>query len=59
MTGTRCAVLTKELQAVAAKHRVNIRAIGREDGRGFVQVVCVNDRGERAGPKQRIEPQRG
>jgi len=52
-------VLTKELQAVAAKHRVNIRAIGREDGRGFVQVVCVNDRGERAGPKQRIEPQRG
>jgi len=46
MTGTRWAIPTKELQAVAAKYRVNIRGIGREDGCGFVQVVCVNDRGE-------------
>ena len=45
-TGTRWNVPTEQLQAVAAKHRVKIRAVGREDGCGFIQVVCVNDRGE-------------
>ena len=43
--GTRWNVPTERLQTVAAKHRVNIRAVGREDGCGFVQVVCINDQG--------------
>ncbi len=43
--GTRWNVPAEQLQALAAKHRVKIRAVGREDGCGFVQVVCINDQG--------------
>jgi hypothetical protein len=42
---TRWNVPTERLQAVATKHHVNIRAVGREDGCGFVQVVCIDDQG--------------
>ena len=44
--GTRWNVPTEQLQTVAAKHHVKIRAVGREDGCAFVQVVCVNDQGK-------------
>jgi hypothetical protein len=39
---TRWNVPTHELQAIAKKYAVNIRAVGREDGMGFVQVVCID-----------------
>jgi hypothetical protein len=44
--GTRWDVPTDILQVVAAKHHVKIRAVGREDSCGFVQVICVNDVGK-------------
>lgn len=44
--GTRWNVPTDTLQVLAAKHHVKIRAVGREDGCAFVQVVCVNDLGK-------------
>jgi hypothetical protein len=43
---TRWNVPTHELQAMAKKYAVNIRAVGREDGMGFVQVVCINSSGK-------------
>lgn len=43
---TRWNVPVDELQKIAKAHAVNIRAVGREDGVGFVQVVCINDSGE-------------
>jgi hypothetical protein len=44
--GTRWNVPTEKLQALAAKHDVSIRAVGREDGCAFVQVVCVDNLGK-------------
>jgi len=43
---TKWNVPTALLQPIAKKYAVNIRAIGREDGVGFVQVVCINSTGE-------------
>ncbi len=42
---TRWNVPTEALQKIAEAHDVKIRAVGREDGVGFVQVVCINARG--------------
>jgi hypothetical protein len=42
-TGTRWAIPTVELAALSKRHGVRIRAIGREDGCSFVQVVCVDN----------------
>jgi len=33
------------LQTIAKQFGVNIRAVGREDGVGFVQVVCIDSNG--------------
>ena len=44
--GTRWNVPTDALQVLAAKHHVRIRAVGREDGCAFVQVVCIDDLGK-------------
>lgn len=42
---TRWNVPTDALVELAKRHRVSIRAIGREDGNGFMQVVCINEGG--------------
>jgi hypothetical protein len=39
-------VRTEELQKLAAKYSINIRAVGREDGAGFVQVACITSQGK-------------
>lgn len=43
--GTKWNVLTDELVKIAKKFGVDIRAIGREDGIGFIQVVGVSEDG--------------
>lgn len=43
---TRWALPEDELQEIAKRFAVSIRAIGREDGCAFVQVVCVDDEGD-------------
>ena len=43
---TRWAVPVDELQRIAKVHDVKIRAVGREDGMGFVEVACINPQGE-------------
>jgi hypothetical protein len=45
-TGTRWAIPTEELVKISMQHEVKIRAIGREDGCSFVQVVCVDETGK-------------
>jgi len=35
-----------ELQKLAVKYGLNIRAVGREDGAGFVQVACITSLGK-------------
>lgn len=45
-TCTRWNVPTEQLSVLAKKHRVSIRAVGREDGCAFVQVVCVDESGK-------------
>jgi len=42
---TRWNVPTDALKEIANKHDVKIRAVGREDAVGFVQVVCIKARG--------------
>jgi hypothetical protein len=42
---TRWAIPTEAIAALAKKHQVKVRALGREDGCGFVQVVCANAEG--------------
>lgn len=43
---TRWNVPEDKLQEFCKLFKVKLRAIGREDGVGFVQVVCINDNGE-------------
>lgn len=43
--GTRWNVPTEKLQEIAEKHGVQIRAVGKEDGCAFVQVVCIDSDG--------------
>jgi hypothetical protein len=42
---TRWAIPTDAIATLAKKHNVKVRAIGREDGCAFVQVVCANAEG--------------
>jgi hypothetical protein len=42
---TRWNVPTEALKEIAAKHNVKIRAVGREDANGFIQVVCIDQSG--------------
>ena len=44
--GTRWNVPTDALKELAKKHDVKIRAVGREDGCAFVQVVCSDALGK-------------
>lgn len=44
--GTRWNVQAEILQDIAKKYGVRIRAVGTEEGVGFVQVVCVDSKGE-------------
>jgi hypothetical protein len=41
----RWAIPTDAVASLAKKHKVKVRAIGREDGCAFVQVVCANAEG--------------
>ena len=43
---TKWNVPTDALRQIAKAHDVKIRAVGREDGVGFVQVVCIDANGE-------------
>lgn len=43
--GTKWNVMTDELIKMAKKFRISIRAVGREDGIGFIQVVGVSEDG--------------
>ena len=42
---TRWAIPADAIAALAKKHKVKVRAIGREDGCAFVQVICANAEG--------------
>jgi hypothetical protein len=42
----RWAIPTGAIARLALKHDVKIRAVGREDGCGFIQVVCVDVKGD-------------
>jgi hypothetical protein len=42
---TRWEIPTDAIAALAKKHKVKVRAIGREDSCAFVQVVCANAEG--------------
>lgn len=44
--GTKWNVITDELIKIAKKFDVNIRAIGIEEGVGFIQVVKINPIGD-------------
>lgn len=44
--GTAWHVRPKELQEIAKRHRVNIRAVGKEEGCGYVGVACVSAAGQ-------------
>lgn len=43
---TSWALPVDDLAALAKKHGVKIRAVGREDGCGFVEVACINAKGQ-------------
>lgn len=43
---TRWDIPVHALVELAKKHDVKIRAIGREDGCGFIQVVCIAASGD-------------
>jgi hypothetical protein len=43
---TRWNVPTDALIKIAIKWQCSIRAIGREDGCAFIQVVCIDESGE-------------
>lgn len=42
---TKWNVPTEKIQELCKKFSVQVRAVGREDGMGFIQVVCVEDDG--------------
>ena len=44
--GTRWNVPVDALRDIARKHDVKIRAVGREDGNGFVEVACITADGD-------------
>jgi len=43
---TRWGIPSDAIAALAGKHSVQVRAIGRKDGCAFVQVVCANAAGK-------------
>lgn len=43
---TRWNVCADELRPIAKRHGVRIRAVGREDGVGFVEVACIEANGK-------------
>lgn len=44
--GTRWNIPVDALRDIAKRHDVKIRAVGREDGCGFVEVVCITASGD-------------
>jgi hypothetical protein len=44
--GTRWNIPVDALREIAKRHDVKIRAVGREDGCGFVEVACITAAGD-------------
>jgi tRNA G10 N-methylase Trm11 len=44
--GTKWNIPIEELKTFAKMFNTEVRAIGREDGMGFIQFVKINDKGE-------------
>jgi hypothetical protein len=44
--GTRWNIPVDALRDIAKRHDVKIRAVGREDGGGFVEVACITAAGD-------------